>query len=104
MAARRQGRASVENSDVVEAEEAALKDVHAFGIFTVNPPGEVQQQLMEDPHQEGAIAAAPLLLVDLIYAPRRPGMDWRIHIIQRPLIGRQLPVGMHVPFARQQYE
>ncbi len=69
-----QRRAAIEDSDVVETEEAALEDIHPLGVLAVNPPGEVQHQLVEDPHQEGAIATAALLLVDLVDAPRGPGM------------------------------
>ena len=56
VAARRQRRAAIEHADVVEAQEAALEDVHAFGILAVHPPGEVQQQLLEDALEERAIA------------------------------------------------
>src|SRR5579863_6689398 len=38
-----QRSAAVKHSNVVEAEEAALKDVHPFGILAVYPPGEIQQ-------------------------------------------------------------
>ena len=46
-AGRQRGRA-VEHADVVEAEEAALEDVLALGVLAVDPPREVQQQLVED--------------------------------------------------------
>ena len=45
-----------------------------------------------------------LLLVDLVDAPRRPGVHRRIHIAERPLVRGQLPVGVHVPLAQQQHE
>ena len=44
----RQVRA-VERPDVVEAEEAAFEDVRAVAILAVHPPGEVDEQLVEDP-------------------------------------------------------
>ena len=40
--------AAVEDADVVQPQEAALEDVAAFGVLAVHPPGEVQQQLVED--------------------------------------------------------
>ena len=51
-AARGQGLAAIEDADVVEAEKAALENVVAFGVFAVHPPGEVQQQLVEDALEE----------------------------------------------------
>ena len=44
-----QRRAAVEDPDVVQPQEAALKDVVAGAVFTVHPPGEVEQQLLEGP-------------------------------------------------------
>ena len=49
------GRA-VERADVVEAEEAAFEDVVAFGVLAVDPPREVDQQLLEDALEERAVA------------------------------------------------
>jgi hypothetical protein len=34
-------------ADVVESQETALKDVHAFGIFAVDPPREIEQQFLK---------------------------------------------------------
>src|ERR1022692_2800971 len=42
----------VDRADVVQAEEAALEEVVAFGVFPVDPPGEVDQQLVEDPAEK----------------------------------------------------
>ena len=62
VAAGGQRRAAVEDADIVQAQEAALKDVLALGILAVDPPGEVQQQLVEHALQEFAIALAAALL------------------------------------------
>ena len=86
------GRAAIENADVVEAEEAALEHVVAFGVLAVHPPGEVQQQLVEDALEERAIADAAPLLLDLVDAPRRPGVHRRVHVAERPFVRGQLPV------------
>src|SRR6516162_1357531 len=43
MAAGRQRSRSVEYADVVETKETALENVHALGVLTIHPPGEVQQ-------------------------------------------------------------
>ena len=42
--------------------------------------------------------------VDLVDPPRRPGVHRRVDVAERPFIGRQLPVRVHVPFAGQQHE
>ena len=44
--------AAVEDADVVEAEEAPLEDVLAEAVLAVDPPGEVQQELIERPLEE----------------------------------------------------
>ena len=47
VAAGRQWGAAIEHTDVVEAQEPALEHVLAEAILTVDPPGEVQQELVE---------------------------------------------------------
>ena len=53
------------DADVVEAEEAALEDVVALGVLAVDPPGEVEQQLVEDALEEVAVAVPVRCRVDL---------------------------------------
>ena len=50
-----------------------------------------------------SLVAAPLP-VHLEHPPCCPGMDGRVDVAERPFISRQLPIGVHVPFARQQQE
>ena len=47
---------------------------------------------------------APLLAIDLKDPPCGPGMHGRVHIAQRPFIGRQLPIRMQVPDTGQEHE
>src|SRR6202021_3582015 len=47
MAAGRERRRAIENSNIVETEKSALEDVHAVGIFPIDPPGEVKQKLVK---------------------------------------------------------
>ena len=47
----------VEDPDVVHAEEAALEQVGPVGVLAVHPPGEVEQQLGEDPDEEVVVPA-----------------------------------------------
>ena len=53
------GCAAVEDADVVEPEEAALEDVVALGVLAVDPPREVEQQLVEDALEEQRDRRAP---------------------------------------------
>ena len=96
-AADRQRRA-VERADVVEAEEAALEEVVALGVLAVHPPGEVEEQLVEDPLEEVVVLVAR----DLVDAQRGPGVHRRVDVAERPLVRGQLAVRVHVPLAAQQ--
>src|SRR5689334_2472699 len=58
--------APVKDADIIQPEKATLKDVQSLGILAVDPPCEVEHQFMEHPLQEGKIAPAMLLLVDLV--------------------------------------
>ena len=51
-----------------------------------------------------AIPFSFAFLVDLVDAPRGPGVHRRIHIAKCPLVGGNLPVGMHVPLAQHERE
>src|SRR5665213_1077542 len=97
MSARWQWLRSIEDTDIIESKETADKDVIAFRVFAVDPPGESKQQLMEHPRQELAIGTLTLNHAHLVNAIRRPPMHRRIHISKRPLIRRDLSIGMHEP-------
>ncbi len=58
-----QGRVAVEDTDVVQSQEAAFKDVIPLGVFAVDPPGEVEHQFLEDALQEDGIARPRALLL-----------------------------------------
>src|SRR5437667_7066927 len=100
----RQRVAAVENSDVVESQETALKNVLAFPVLPVDPPSEVQQQLLKDPLEEDPVRAAEHLFLDFVNPPCGPGVHRGIHVIESPLVGGELPVRVHVPLAREQDE
>src|SRR6185295_904450 len=51
-----QRRAAVEHPDVVQTEETALKNVPALRVLAVDPPGEVEHQLVENAFQKSEIA------------------------------------------------
>ena len=87
----------VEGTEVVETQEAAREQVVTGRVLPVEPPGEVHEQLVEDPLEELDVAPA----IDLPDAERRQGVDRRIHVIERPLVGRQGPVRMLEPLPAQ---
>src|SRR6266498_5610236 len=86
-----------------ESEEAAGKEVVAFGVLAIHPPGKVEQQLLEHAFKKCgvALAAWPSHLVN---APSRPCVHGRIHIAEGELISRNLAIGVHVPFAQKEIE
>src|SRR5213078_964656 len=106
----RQWRTAVEHTNVVQAKKAALEDIPPLRVFPIYPPGEVQHQLVENAFKEGEVAGvirvlgATLLAVHLEHAPCRPGMDRWIHVTKSPLIGGELTIRVHIPFAREQNE
>ena len=105
-----QRTAAVKAANVVQTEEAALKNVSSLLVLAVDPPREIQQQLLKHALQKRHVARvfrirlAALVAIDLKHPKRRPGMHRRIHVAKRPLVGRQLTVRVHVPLARQQDE
>ena len=82
MASRRECRAAVKHPDVIQSQKAALEQVSTLGIFAVDPPRKIEQQLDEDLFEKFAIRCAMLFLVDLIDTPRSPGMNGRIYIVE----------------------
>src|SRR5262249_13215481 len=95
----RQRRAAIEHADVVESQKPALEDVHPFRILPVHPPGEVEQQLVEDALQECAVALAVPLLINLVNPPRGPGMNRGIYVSKCPLVSWELPIRVQIPLA-----
>src|SRR5262249_22697053 len=77
-----------------EAEEAAFKDVAAFAVDLVDPPGEVDEQFVETALEELAIAAARALLLHAVDAPDSPGVYRRIQVRKLPPVCGDLSIGM----------
>ena len=78
-------------------EEAAAEDVVAVGVLAVQPPGEVDQQLLEDALEELAVAGA----VDAEDAERSHHVHRRIDVVEVPLVGGQRAVRVLEPLAQQ---
>ena len=54
----RQRPRTVEEPDVIEAEKAAGEDVAPLDVLAIDPPGEVEQQLLETALEKECVAAA----------------------------------------------
>ena len=72
VAAGRQRGAAIEHADVVEAEEAAFEHVVPRAILPVHPPGEIEQELVEDALEPFDIAVAPARFVQSVGKDRSP--------------------------------
>ena len=94
---------AVEEADIVEAEEAAGEEMFAGEILAVHPPGEVEQQLLKSALQEEQITLS-IAPPDLVNAPAGPGMHRWIHVGEIPLVGGDLAVRVHVPFAEKEQQ
>src|SRR5260370_28502617 len=69
---------AVKDSDVVEPEESALKNIRAVRILAVHPPGKIQKKFVKNFFEESAIGEAAHAPLDFVYAPRGPAMHGRI--------------------------
>ncbi len=59
---------AIKDADIIEAQESAFKDIIAFSVFAINPPGEIQQQLVKNAFEKRAILTTPDFLLDLLNA------------------------------------
>ena len=100
---RRQRGAAVEHTDVVEAEEPALEYVLAEAILTVDPPGEVQHELVERRPEEIDVRVASQRLLGAMEKERRKGVDRWVHVTEVPLVGWNLTVRVQVGPTEHQF-
>src|SRR5208283_6145479 len=95
---------AIEYRDVVEPEKAALEDIGALGVLTVDPPAVIEQELVKDPLQEIVVAAPALQAFGPEGFQRRKRVDWRIRIAEIPFIGRYLAVRVEITLAQHQVD
>src|SRR5580704_16549530 len=96
IAAAWQRSAAVKDADVIQSEKAAFKDVLAVAILAVYPPGEVEDQLVEDGLEESDIAVAAHLSLKGVNEIGGPRMHRRIYVAEVPLIRGNLSTWMQV--------
>src|SRR5579864_8373529 len=88
IAACRQRRVAIEHADVVEAQEATLEYIPPEAILAIDPPGEIQEQLLEAALEPLLVALALLRLFEAISENCRPRVDGRVHVAEIPLVRR----------------
>ena len=64
--------AAIKHANVVQSQKSTLEDVHAFGVFAIDPPGEVKEKFLEDALQKNRVADTATLLLDLVNTPGSP--------------------------------
>src|SRR6185369_261031 len=103
MAARRERRAAIKHTNVVQPEKAPGENVLPLGILSVDPPVEILHQALKRPLQEAEISPAQLLF-NVVEEQGRPGMYWRIHVTEVPLVGRDLPIRMRIEISQHEQQ
>src|SRR5262249_46278192 len=76
----RQRCGAIKDANIVQTQDAAFEDMVALGVFTVDPPVKIEQQLVEDAFKKGAVELPPHTFLDLVHAPRGPGVYRRVDI------------------------
>ena len=104
VAAGRQRGAAVEHADVVEAEEPALEQVLAVGVLAVEPPREVQHQLLEGVAQEVRLLLAARARSRGVGEQGGPGVHGRVDVAEVPLVGGDLPARVQVHIAEDELD
>jgi hypothetical protein len=99
-----QGRRTVEDPDVVEAEEAPLEDVLAEAVLAVHPPGEVPEELAEGVLQKSDVALPAPGLLQPVEEERGPGVHGRVHVAEVPFVGGDLAGGVQVRLVQHEVE
>ena len=70
---------AVEHTYVVQTQKAAGEKILAANVLAVDPPGEIEEQLLKDPRQVEPVTRA-FAARDLVNAPCRPGVNRRVHV------------------------
>src|SRR5205814_1859730 len=64
---------AIKGTDVGQSEEATLRDVVGFKVFTIYPPGEIDEQLVRHTLQDGEVVHScnAALTIGTLHARRR---------------------------------
>src|ERR1043165_1976466 len=72
--------AAIKDPNVIEAEEPSFKDILSESVFAVDPPGEIEDQLVEYPLQKLDVTNTILRLFKVVHEQGGPGMHWRVDV------------------------
>src|SRR5439155_416490 len=86
--------ATIDDRDVVEAEETAFKNVVALAIDLVDPPREMDEQFVETAFEERSIRLTGANAIHVVDAPHSPRVNRRIQVGELPFISGYLAIGM----------
>jgi hypothetical protein len=67
-----EGLRAIESSDIIETQESPLEYVVTARIFPIDPPGEIQEELLENSFQELQVLATIHLPLDLEHTESCP--------------------------------
>ena len=95
---------AIKSADVIHPQKAALEDVLAQSVLSVDPPGEVQKHLLKDTLHERVVRYPGALALDIEDCLRSQRQDRRIDIVEVPLVSGDLSIGVHVPLAQHQQD
>ena len=95
MAARRERSTAIKHANVVQPEKSTGENILSLRIFPVDPPVEILHQALKRPLQKAEIRPAQFFF-NVVEKQSRPGMHWRIHVAEVPLVGRNLPIRMRI--------
>ena len=76
----------------------------AGAVLAVDPPGEVQQQLLKAGLEPVPVSLAVFHLFQAVGEDGGPGMHRRVDVAEVPLVGGNLAVGVHVALAQHQLQ
>ena len=79
---------SVEYSDIIQSQKTSFKNVITVWIFSIDPPGKIDEQFMKYFFQEIKIAFTGIIFFDMIHLQCSPGLNRRVYITEIPFIGR----------------
>src|SRR5512139_2305884 len=99
---RGKGCATVEDTDIVQAQKAAIEYIATVAVLAVDPPGKIEHQLLKSLFQKLQITLPSMQLFDIVNMPGCPGVHRWIDITEVPFIGWELTGGMQIKLAQYQ--
>src|SRR5262249_59710917 len=87
---RRQRRAAIEDTDIVEPEKPALVEIVAGAVLAVHPPAIIGAELAKDPLQKIEVGSTAQRLLHTEQKNCRPSLHRGVDVAEVPLVGPHL--------------